>query len=315
MTLPTSGSRADAAIPAFVNPAAGSAPAALAALRDDPRFALREVPPDRLADALRVAAREGARRVVVSGGDGTVATAAGVAADTGLELAILPGGTRNHFARNLGLPVHDVRACLEIAAAGVPRRADLGEVNGHRILNTSSVGIYVAFVRTREPLERWLGYWVASALAAVRAWLGVRDFEVEMRAIERPAADAPPDPSPARRYRTPLVFVSVGERDLTRHSPGARLPRGHRVLHAMVVRETTRARLAALAWSALRDGLDAVVRTDALDALLVDECVVRLRRPSGIVAVDGELVRLQAPLHYRILRDAFRVIGPPDGAG
>lgn len=295
-----------APIPALVNAASGSAAAARAAIAADPRFALREVAPEALVPTLRAAAGGGARRVLVAGGDGTLVGAAAACAELGLELAVLPGGTLNHFARDLGLPCDDLAACLAIAAAGTPRPADLGWVNDRPVLNTSSVGAYVTFVRAREALERWhLGYRLASVLAAVRVWLGARGFVVDL--TERAADGA----HRTRRYHTPLVFIGVGERDLALRTPGAREPGGRRCLHAVVVRETTRARLSALAFAALVRGLDAVARTDALDALLVEECTVTMRRPWGRVAIDGELARLRAPLRYRVAHDAFTVVAPP----
>ncbi len=292
-------------LPAFVNPAAGSARAAIAAVRADTRFALHEVAPDALARAIADAAAAGHRRVAVAGGDGTIATAAAAAAEHGLELAVLPGGTLNHFARDLGLPLGDLPACLAVAAEGRAEPADLGTVNGRPFLNTSAVGAYVTFVRTRERIERWAGYRVASALAAARVWFGLSAFAVVVREGER-AGDA------AHLAGSPLVFVGVGERDLTRAGRGARAPGGRSALHVVVVRARTRGRALALALRAAAQGLEALAATDAVDVLLVDACAVRLRRARARVAVDGELVVLRAPLSYRVARGAFRVVLPPD---
>ncbi len=62
----------------------------------------------------------GARRVLVSGGDGTVASAAAVACETEMELAALPGGTLNHFAKDHGIPT-ELAEALELAATGSAR--------------------------------------------------------------------------------------------------------------------------------------------------------------------------------------------------
>jgi diacylglycerol kinase family enzyme len=241
----------------------------------------------------------------VSGGDGTVAQAVAAAAGTPLEVAVLPGGTLNHFARDLGLPVDDLAAALEVAATGTPRTIDLGYVNDRAVLNTSSLGAYVNFVRMRERLERWLGYWLASVVAALRVWLAIRGFVVTFRT----------DDGAERRYHTPLLFVGVGERALARDDAedggvGARARDGRRALHVLVVRESRPARVAALAFGALARGVDAIARTDALDAFLVEECTVTLRRAWGRVSVDGELVRMKSPLRYSLVRDAARVVGP-----
>ena len=87
--------------------------------------------------------------------------------DGSAELAILPGGTLNHFARDLGISTEAAEA-LELAAEGCARGVDVGMVGGKLFLNTSSVGAYVRFVRVREHLESYLGYRLATALAAVR---------------------------------------------------------------------------------------------------------------------------------------------------
>ncbi|MBB4638190.1 diacylglycerol/lipid kinase family protein [Longimicrobium terrae] len=296
-----------APLPVYLNRASGSAPAVLAAVHADPRFEARELGPGDIREQLRAAVRTGITRIVVAGGDGTVLCAAEVAAQTGVELAVLPGGTLNHFSHDLGLPVQDMAACLEIAATGVPRRMDLGEVNGNAILNSSSVGAYVTFVRTRERLEkRGLSYRTASVIGALRVWRHLRGMRVEMRVGEGERAEW-------RRYHSPMVYIGIGERDLGRLSPFTRLRGGRHTLHVMIARRSARGRMAALAWSALRRGLDAAARTDNLDALLVDECVVHLRRDHVTIGIDGELVKVKAPLHYRLNRDAFTVIAPRSG--
>jgi diacylglycerol kinase family enzyme len=296
-------------IPAFVNPTSGSADAARAAVAADGRFVLHEVAPDRLAPAIAAAAAAGHARVAVAGGDGTIAAAATAAAEHGIELAVLPGGTLNHFARDLGLPLDDLAACLAVAAEGRAVPADLGTVNGRAFLNTSAVGAYVTFVRTRERLEQWAGYRLASLLAAVRVWVGLQALTLVVREGER-AGDA------VHPAASPLVFVGVGERDLTRGGRGARAADGRSALHVIVVRARSRGSVLALALRAAAQGLEAVAETDAVDVLLVDACEVRMRRRRGRVALDGELVMLHAPLAYRIDRDAFRVVvaNAPDAA-
>jgi diacylglycerol kinase family enzyme len=292
-------------IPAFVNPKSGSAERALAALADDPRFEAHQIDPATLAARVREEAARGTPRVLVSGGDGTIGPAAGAAAGTGLELAVLPGGTLNHFARDFGIPLDDFPAALEIAATGVVRPVDLGYVNDRAILNTSSVGLYSTFVRTRERLEPSLGYYVASAVAAVRVWSGLRGFKVEFETSD----------GRARRYRSPLLFVGVGERALERAAQqlGARLPAGAHSLHVLVVRANTPSRVLGMALGAVTKGLQAMAKTDVLDAFLVPACTVTLRRPWGTVSIDGELVRMKAPLSYRLERGAVKVVGPaPD---
>ena len=294
--------RAAAPIPAFVNPTAGSADAAREAIAGDARFELREIPPAELQRAIADAVAAGATRVLVSGGDGTVANAAAALAGSDIELAVLPGGTLNHFARDAGIPVDDLPAALDAAANGRTVPVDVGYVNGRLFVNTSSVGVYVTFVRLRERLEPYLGYLLGSLVAAIRLLFHVRGFRVHMRVDDE-----------EREYRTPLLFVGVGERELDRQGLGARVEGGRSGLHMMIVRGRTRSRLTALAVAGITHGLRAAARTSALDAEVVDEFTIAMPRPLGYVAIDGELVRMRAPLHYRIARGVLTVVAPPPG--
>src|SRR5919206_2234799 len=101
-----------------------------------------------------VAALERAQRgeidaVVVGGGDGTVRTVAAVLAGTGVPLGILPLGTLNHFARDLGIPL-ELDGAAAVIARGSARTIDVAEVNGEVFVNNSSIGIYPYMVLDRE---------------------------------------------------------------------------------------------------------------------------------------------------------------------
>ena len=261
------------------------------------------VEPEKLAPVIQGAVADGRRRIVVAGGDGSIATAARALVGTGVELAIVPGGTLNHFARDLGIPADAPTACEIAADLTATACADVGYVNGRLFLNTSSVGAYVKLVRTRERLESRLGYKISSAAAAVRVFLGLPRFDVELEVD-----------GVAHRYRTPIVFVGVGERELRLPTLGKRVTNGRRGLHVMIVRGRTRAGLLALAFNAVARGVRHVARTPKLDSFIVDRCRVVLRR-RGPVAIDGEIVQLDTPLEYEVKRDALRVVVRERAAG
>ena len=290
-------------IPAFANPASGRGKAAWDAIEADPRFVLRDVGDGKLEDAIRAEVERGARRVLVAGGDGTVAAAATVLCDSNVELAVLAAGTLNHFARDHGVPL-DFGEALQLAATGTARPADLGFVNGRAFLNTSSVGAYVGFVRRRDRLERWLGYRSASFVSGLRMLALLRSFEVELRVDGQ-----------ARRYRTAMVFIGVGERETRFPNLGGRVESGRRGLHVIAVHGKARARLTALALAAATRGLRTVARRTEVDAFLVDECAIVMPRRVPYLAIDGEILRMPQPLKYRVARDALRVVVPePDPA-
>ncbi|MDT5117603.1 MAG: hypothetical protein QOE30_3342 [Mycobacterium sp.] len=142
-----------------VNPASGSGRGARVV--DEVRAALSQAeivelgPDDDPAQALRSAASR-AEVLAVGGGDGTVATAAAVAVEAGLPLAVFPAGTLNHFAKDIGCDT--VGKTVEAIRRGSAASVDLVCLNESQIvINTASIGAYPTFVRQREKLEKRIG--------------------------------------------------------------------------------------------------------------------------------------------------------------
>lgn len=289
-------------IPVFLNRGAGTADAVREAVGGDARFALHAMEGREVSDAVARAVRDGAARVAVAGGDGTVAGAASHVVNTNVTLAIVPAGTLNHFARALGIPVEAADAA-NVAAGADERPVDVGYVGERLFLNTSAVGAYVAFVRLRERLEPRLGYRLASLVAGLRLFWHLPRYEVQLE-VE----------GTRRAYVTPLVFVGVGEREVAADGFGARVADGRDGLHVIVVRGHRRARLLALGLAAARAGAPGVARMPEVDSFVVDRCTVAVRRTRAWVATDGEVTRMAAPLQYRIDRGALRVAAPPPAA-
>jgi diacylglycerol kinase family enzyme len=284
-------------IPALVNNASGTADAARKALSENDAFELHEVPPDKLERALRDFVEDGVPRLLVAGGDGTIATAASALLETDIQLAILPGGTLNHFATDLQIPTEPAEA-LALAVVGTPKPTDVGMVNERVFLNTSSAGAYVHFVRVREYLEPRLGYRIASFIAALRVLFQLRMISVELDVDGQ-----------RKTYVTPIVFIGAGERELKLPLLGKRIPGGRRGLHVMIVRGRSRARVMAIGLNAVARGVKTAARTPELDSFIVDKCTITLRH-EGRIAVDGELVAVGKTLDYHVKSDAIQVICP-----
>ena len=285
-------------IPAFVNPAAGNAAEVDDALRRARCFEVLQVAPVGMTQAARAAMQRGATRLVAVGGDGSVSAIAAAVARTNVELAVIPAGTFNHFARDHGIPTDLSHAC-DVAQSGRVVAADVAWVNGRLFLNTSSVGVYANYVRVRERLEPRLGYWFSSVLAMLRTFARVQPFRVTFETTQV-----------QRHYVTPLVFIGLGERELKLPTLGNRVHGGRSGLHVLVVRGRTRARLLALALAAAARGTRAISRTPHVDGFLVDCCVIEQKHST--ISVDGEVVRLDSPLKYEIGRSALRIVVPQD---
>ena len=285
---------------AFLNAACGNAEAARKALTTA-GFDLEVVQPRELEQRLKQATDRGTRRLLVAGGDGTIATAASLVAKTDIELAILPGGTLNHFAKDHNIPTDLGKAAL-VAADGVVAGADVAYVNDSLFLNTSSIGAYVTFVRVRERFERHLGYRIASFFALVRTWAGLRTFTVTLE-VE----------GAKKMYRASMVFIGVGERELQLPILGNRVKNGKRALHVMIVGGRKRARLFAVALAGIAKGTKEAEKLPEFDDFLVESCRIDLTRPHTLIGLDGELKQMATPLDYRMERDALRVVvAPPE---
>ncbi|MGZ4515841.1 MAG: diacylglycerol kinase family protein [Mycobacterium sp.] len=152
-----------------INPESGSGTGARVV--DEVREALPKVdvrelgPDDDPADVLcDTAAR--AEVLAVGGGDGTVATAAGVAIEAGLPLAVFPAGTFNHFAKDIGCDT--VAKTVDAIRRGSVACVDLVCLNeSQMVLNTASIGAYPAFVQQREKLEKRIGKPLAGLYATL----------------------------------------------------------------------------------------------------------------------------------------------------
>ena len=105
---------------------------------------------DDLIELARDAIDRGADVIGMAGGDGSQALVASVAAERGIPMVVVPAGTRNHLALDLGLDRNDVIGALEAFGEARQRPMDLGEVNGRVFVNNVSLGLYAAIVRSPE---------------------------------------------------------------------------------------------------------------------------------------------------------------------
>jgi diacylglycerol kinase family enzyme len=282
-------------VKAFLNSRCGNAEAAREALAKA-GFELEAVEPAEMESRLKQAIDHGTKRILVAGGDGTIATAAALVAKKDIELAILPGGTLNHFAKDHGIPTDLGKAAL-VAGSGQVVRADIGYVNDCVFLNTSSLGAYVTFVRERERLEKYVGYMIGSAIAFAKMLAEIRTFSVTLEVDGN-----------SKTYRASLVFIGVGERELKLPTLGSRVTNGKRGLHVMIVQGRRPARLFALGLAGITKGRKEAEKLPEFDDFVVDSCRIDLTRPTATIGLDGELKRFSTPLDFHIERDALRLV-------
>ena len=243
--------------------------------------------------AAHAAVEKGCRLLVAGGGDGTIGTVAGIAAKAGLPFGVLPLGTRNHFARDLGLPL-DLDGAMQVILAGETRTVDLGEVNGRIFINNSSIGVYPRLVRMRERLRKYgLAKWTA-ALWALLAVLRRHPFMAV-----RITADGE-----TMVRRTPFVFIGNNEYRMEGLSAARRESLNDGLLALFVMNASGRRSLLWLGWQILRGRTADLAE---LERFSVAEAEIELRRSSTHVALDGELLTVRGRLRYKVLPRALEV--------
>lgn len=252
--------------------------------------------------ALKQASNRELHAVVVGGGDGSIRTVASVLAESGVALGILPLGTLNHFAKDLGIPVALEEAVAVIAAA-TPRSIDLGEVNGEIFINNSSIGIYphLVFERDRERRRSGLSKWTAMILGGLRMLRYLPLFRLRIRVAGR-----------SELIRSPCVFVGNNEYHLTLPAIGTRerLDRGELCLYAA----KAQSRL-SLFWLACRCALGFIDQQRDLRIFKGATAEISARRHWLLVAFDGEIKTMRSPLQFRARPGALLVFAPvpPNG--
>lgn len=250
-----------------------------------------------IIEAARKAALSDAELVVGGGGDGTINAVASVLVGTGRPFGVLPLGTLNHFAKDLGMPLALDQA-VRALATGRPRQVDVGEVNGRIFLNNSSLGLYPEIVHDREKQQRRLGRrkWLAAAWASLVAlrrypFLSVR-LVVEGQRLAR---------------RTPFVFIGNNQYTMQGFSIGERARLDQGVLSLYVAQRPGRLGLLRFALRAL---MGTLAQDRDFDVLLAAEMEVTTLRPRIRVATDGEVTVMDSPLRYRVRPGALTVIVP-----
>lgn len=253
--------------------------------------------PSDVLEAARKAALSNYDVVIAGGGDGTINAVAGELLGTGKRLGVLPLGTFNYFARDVGVPA-DLKEAFRTCFEGETRSVTVGEVNGRVFLNNASIGLYPVILAAREhTYRRWgrtrfLAYWsVFAALFRLRVNMKLTITSDGNRQI----------------IRTPLLFVARNAIQLEEFRvPGVRCL-SEDGLSVYALRSIGRLGLLRVAWHTLAGKLQLhydfeMVCTNALR--------VESRRMHRAVAFDGERVKMLAPIEFRVRKAALSVLVP-----
>jgi diacylglycerol kinase family enzyme len=253
---------------------------------------------DALVEATQQAVRDDSVGMVVAGGgDGTLNAVASGLVGTNIVFGVLPLGTLNHFAKDLGIPLNMDEAIRTIAA-GHCVKVDTAEVNGRVFLNNSSLGLYPDTVRRRELQQSRLGRgkWLAFFWAAVTSLRRHPFLHLTLTADDK-----------VYRKRTLFVFIGNNEYIMEGFHIGGRkvLDAGRLSLYA--AQRNSRLGLVVLA---LRAVVGRLRQAKDFDVLFAKNLTIESRHKQVRVATDGEVNQMRTPLSYRIVPKSLIVLVP-----
>jgi len=254
-------------------------------------------PGDEVRQVVRRALEARPPVLAAAGGDGTLSAVADVLRGTETALGVIPAGTMNHFAKDLGIPL-DRGEAARVIGAGRCIRVDLGEVNGRAFINNASLGLYADMVRKRERQQRRLRRSKRSAMlwAALEVLGRSRLLDLGLEVDGR-----------VQECRAPFVFVGNNDYAMEGFVIGTRSRLDGGLLNVYTTRRCGTLGLIGLALHAL---LGRLRQADDFMQWSVPHLRVESPRRRLLVATDGELNSMETPLEFRIRPRSLKVIVP-----
>lgn len=240
--------------------------------------------------------------VAIGGGDGTQGSAAAAFAGTQTIQVVLPLGTRNHLAKQIGMPT-DLAEAAQVARDGKPEAIDLAQAKDSArervFVNNASIGLYTKLVRERD--KRWGPKWLGTVPAT---WIVLRTLRAKALHLTIDGK--------RERVVTPLLFIGNNRYSLEAGSVGERVSLSDGVLSLFVVARQSPLALVGFAFRALLGRAD----QERDFCALADAKEVVVEGNGAIdVAFDGEVERMALPLTFTIMPGALKVLMPKDATG
>ncbi len=243
-----------------------------------------------MASAIRQAARGLHDTIIIGGGDGSVSCAVAALAGSDKTLGVLPFGTLNLLATDLGMPAKPADA-IDALAGAKPRRIDLANVGGRPFHSLSGLGFFSQMARAREEVRgHALGRFLGVGLAAIRALRRTATFTLEISADDR-------------REHIDALAVLVTNNRFGQDWRRERLDAG--TLEILIAENSG-------ALAKLKAGADLVTgnwrESDGIRSIVAREVTILRHRRRVWTATDGELSREPIPLHYRSVPGALNAL-------
>lgn len=261
----------------------------------------RKVDPRLLDAAIQQAISEDPDGIIAAGGDGTVSAAARQLGGTEVALGVLPMGTFNLAARDLGVPL-DIPEAADFLAKAQTLPIDVLNVNGHACLCTTILGFYPEFARTFEKRDHGGRWWKKAWKLATRLPATFSQSRSVNLSWDQPDG--------CHSVRTKFSAFVPGRYRATAGLVPARTDFNSGTMTAYIGRQK-------IAGEAIRGMLDYVIgRQDLNPDLTIFRTSQLLLHGAGkkhsTVMIDGEVIRLRFPLKLEIQPNHLKVLTTPD---
>jgi len=243
---------------------------------------------EKLASSLKKYRKEG--YVAVYGGDGTQSAVAGVLSGSKAIMVPLPGGTLNHFTKDLGIP-QDLDKALARLHALQPRSIDTASINKLTFINNSSIGFYPSSLRERQRTEDKLGKWPAALLASLRSTARMSGYDISIK---------------RDHFTTPFLFVGNNQYSLGARVIPLRKKLDGGLLSIYIAKKVSRIILLKVALSAL---IGRARMIDEFEYRADKKLKIKSKSKFLSVAHDGEVTTMKSPLKYEIKPKSLRILG------
>jgi diacylglycerol kinase family enzyme len=238
--------------------------------------------------------------LVAAGGDGTVNAAASAVVGSDIPFAVVPLGTFNYFARDIGMPLEPAAAATAILG-GTVSPIHVARLNKHLFLVNASIGLYVKLIEQREKHEARLG---RSRIVSV-----ISGLVTALRGHYAMSLDMAVDGKPVH-LRTPLLFLGKNYLQLKNLDFDIAQGVADGQIGVILLRDANPLTILNMALRALFGKLE---QAQKLHAFCAQRLQINTRRSKVSAVIDGEIVELQTPLNVEIARNALQVVRPRAG--
>lgn len=255
---------------------------------------------DSIEGLARKAVSDGAKILGVSGGDGTLGAVAKVAIEENLPLVVLPGGTRCHFARDVGFDPKEIGDALA-SFYGIERRVDVGSINGRIFLNNASFGLYADVVDKPD----YRNHKVRTTREVLRSLLNgdtpyyALSFTDDKQKKHRHAAQI-------------LVGVNAYE-TVNIFEFGRRRAMNQGILQITAVTKLTDELIGQMMGTIVLNQSFEDSNTGHVEQWEAAKFSVNSKSKQLVIGVDGEREEYTTPVTIKILPKALRLMVPPEG--